>query len=146
MSFLNAFKKLNLQRQPLFRLIGDCILVEILETKEIKTKGIIIPTEFKKSVDGVFVDRPLFARVLLIGEGFYDEENQPVPLEVEMGDIVLIGQHAVRRISYFGPLVSSGTTVLGMIRESEIQMRFFGENAYKTAMSLLEEEKKENVK
>jgi chaperonin GroES len=65
--------------------LGDRILVEPAEEKEVKKGGIIIPdTAKEKSQEGV---------VRVLGTGKLDDEGKRIAFEVKVGDRVLVSQY-----------------------------------------------------
>jgi chaperonin GroES len=65
--------------------LGDRILVEAVEEKEVKKGGIIIPDTAK--------EKPTEAVVRVLGTGKKDEDGEVVPFEVKVGDRVLISKY-----------------------------------------------------
>ena len=132
--YLEAFQKLQAEHPESFELIGDCILVEGLPEEEAKTASGLIISSTSRQADGFLQNRPAFYQVLLVGRGYYSKDEETgeettVPLNVQAGDIVLMGSQSVRRFSQFGPIIA-GETVLGLAREEEISMRFKGGAGY----------------
>ena len=72
----------NINLRPL----GDRVLVEPAEETEIKKGGIIIPDTAK--------EKPLEGKVVAVGSGRLDEDGKRIPLEVKVGDRVLVGKYA----------------------------------------------------
>ena len=65
--------------------LGDHVLVEPAEEKEVKKGGIIIPdTAKEKPTEGV---------VRAVGPGKKDDEGKTIPIEVKEGDRVLITKY-----------------------------------------------------
>jgi len=65
--------------------LGDRILVEPIEEKEVKKGGIIIPdTAKEKSQEGI---------VRVLGTGKTDDNGKKVAFEVKAGDRVLVSQY-----------------------------------------------------
>ena len=65
--------------------LGDRILVEAVEEKEVKKGGIIIPdTAKEKSQEGI---------VRVLGTGKLDDEGKRIAFEVKVGDRVLVSQY-----------------------------------------------------
>src|SRR5712671_1404963 len=62
------------------KLIGDRILVEAVEEKELKKGGIIIPDTAK--------EKPMESRIVALGTGKTDDNGQKVPFEMKKGDRV----------------------------------------------------------
>lgn len=140
MSHLPAFKKLSEDCADHFELVGDCLIVEEIPHEEQKTKGgVYIPTSKRiGQVDGLEANRPTFVRVLAVGNGYYDpKDERDIPLEVEVGDIILVGRMGIKWFSTFGPIVSSGEAQVGLTRESEIQLRFKGQHGYNACFAAL---------
>jgi len=66
--------------------LHDRGLVKRVEAEEKVKGGIIIPDTAK--------EKPLEGKVVAIGAGRLDEDGKRVPLEVKVGDRVLIGKYA----------------------------------------------------
>jgi chaperonin GroES len=66
--------------------LHDRVLVRRVEPEEKVRGGIIIPDTAK--------EKPLEGKVVAIGAGRLDDEGKRVPLEVKVGDRVLIGKYA----------------------------------------------------
>jgi hypothetical protein len=142
-----AFKHLQEKCGDCFELVGDYLLVEEIPREEVKSpSGLIVSAPMDKisRVDGMEANRPIFVRVLLVGNGYYDtvEEagekiEKTIPLDVKVDDILLVGRLSVKWLSYFGPLVSSSKNNLGILREGEKQLRFFGDEAYQRVYDTL---------
>lgn len=65
--------------------LGDRILVELVEEKEVKKGGIIIPDAAK--------EKPTEATVVALGTGKTDDEGKKIAFEVKKGDRVLISKY-----------------------------------------------------
>jgi chaperonin GroES len=65
--------------------LGDRILVEAVEEKEVKKGGIIIPETAK--------EKPTESIVIALGTGKLDENGKKLPFEVKKGDRVLISKY-----------------------------------------------------
>jgi len=137
--YLRAFQNLKETGNDTFQLIGDCLLVERIAEAEVKTKsGLVIATPSDHIRNSYNENKPLFARVILVGEGFYDSETgQDTPLDVGVGDIILVGQLSVQWFSTFGELDGYEHNTIGITRESEIKMRFKGEEGKQRAFQIL---------
>ncbi len=117
-----------------FELIGDILLVEEIPDEEFKTKtGLIIASGNKGQVNGLEADKPTFVRVLMVGQGYFDSSDKiekDIPCDSMPGDIVLIGRTSLKPFSVFGKLMTYGEAKIGICRESDIQARFRGEEAF----------------
>ena len=139
---LNAFQALKEQGQNLYELIGEFIIVEMLDNGEPpKTEsGLYLTASGSKQVNGLESNAPTLVRVLEVGAGFYDgDSDSDVPLSAEPGDICLVGKHSVRPISYLPGLPVTEIDKIGLIQESGINMRFKGQDGYDKAIKLLGE-------
>jgi chaperonin GroES len=74
--------------------LGDRVLVEPQEEKEIKKGGIIIPDSAK--------EKPTEAVVRALGTGKTDEDGKKLPFEVKVGDRVLISKYGGTEIKIEG--------------------------------------------
>jgi chaperonin GroES len=85
--------------------IGDRILVEPVEEKEVKKGGIIIPDSAK--------EKPTEGVVRALGTGKKDEDGKVLPFEVKVGDRVLISK-------YGGTEVKLDDKKYTLVREDDI--------------------------
>ena len=74
--------------------IGDRILVEAVEEKEVKKGGIIIPDTAK--------EKPLESKVVALGTGKTDDKGNKIAFEVKVGDRVLTSQYGGQAIKLDG--------------------------------------------
>jgi len=65
--------------------LGDRILVEPVEEKELKKGGIIIPDTAK--------EKPTEGIVRALGTGKTDDDGKKIPFEVKVGDRVLVSKY-----------------------------------------------------
>ena len=65
--------------------LGDRVLVEPAEEKELKKGGIIIPDSAK--------EKPTEGIVRALGTGKTDDDGKKVPFEVKVGDRVLVSKY-----------------------------------------------------
>ncbi len=65
--------------------LGDRVLVEAVEDKEVSKGGIIIPDSAK--------EKPQEAKVIALGTGKRDDDGKIIPFEVKVGDIVLTSKY-----------------------------------------------------
>ena len=76
------------------RPIGDRILVEAVEEKELKKGGIIIPDTAK--------EKPMESRIVALGTGKTDDNGKKVPFEMKKGDRVLVTKYGGTEIKLDG--------------------------------------------
>jgi chaperonin GroES len=74
--------------------IGDRILVEAVEEKEVKKGGIVIPDTAK--------EKPMESRVVALGSGKTDDNGKKVPFELKKGDRVLVNNYSGTEIKLDG--------------------------------------------
>lgn len=134
--YLAAFKNVDMSALT-HELVGDALLVEKITQEEIKTAGGIIMATSSKQVGSISSDLPTFVHVLSVGKGYYnDETGEPVELNVQAGDIVLVGSLSVK---WFSMLEVDGYEPfsIGLSREAEIQLRFKGLEGYQNYFKAL---------
>ena len=74
--------------------LGDRVLVEPVEEKEVKKGGIIIPDTAK--------EKPMEGIVVALGTGKTDDNGKKVPFEVKKGDRVLVSKYGGTEIKLDG--------------------------------------------
>lgn len=74
--------------------LGDRVIVEPAEEKEIKKGGIIIPDSAK--------EKPTEGIVRALGTGKTDDNGKKVPFEVKIGDRVLVSKYGGTEIKLDG--------------------------------------------
>ncbi len=74
--------------------LGDRLLVEAAEEKEVKKGGIIIPDSAK--------EKPQEAIVIALGTGKTDDNGKKVAFEVKKGDRVLVSKYGGTEIKIDG--------------------------------------------
>ena len=74
--------------------LGDRVLVEPAEEKEIKKGGIIIPDTAK--------EKPQEGIIIALGTGKTDDNGKKVPFEVKKGDRVLVSKYGGTEIKLDG--------------------------------------------
>ena len=89
--------------------IGDRILVEAVEEKELKKGGIIIPDTAK--------EKPMESRVVALGTGKTDDNGKKVPFEMKTGDRVLVSKFGGTEIKLNGNdyKIFNGDDILAVI-------------------------------
>ncbi|MGQ0720076.1 MAG: co-chaperone GroES [Candidatus Eiseniibacteriota bacterium] len=85
--------------------LGDRVLVEALDAKEVSKSGIIIPDTAK--------ERPQEGKVIAVGPGRVGEDGKRIAPEVKKGDTVLYGK-------YSGTEVNVGEKEYLILRETDI--------------------------
>ena len=89
--------------------LGDRILVEAAEEKEVKKGGIIIPDSAK--------EKPTEGIIRALGTGKTDDNGKKVPFEVKVGDRVLVSKYGGTEIKLDGKeyKILNSDDILGVI-------------------------------
>ncbi len=66
--------------------LHDRILLKRVEAKQEKRGGIIIPDTAK--------EKPMEGKVIAVGAGRVEKDGKRIPLEVKVGDRVLVGKYS----------------------------------------------------
>ena len=74
--------------------IGDRILVEAVQEKELKKGGIFIPDTAK--------EKPMESRVVALGTGKTDEVGKKIPFEMKKGDHLLVARYGGTEVNLQG--------------------------------------------
>src|SRR5208337_1739057 len=74
--------------------LGDRVLVEAVEEKEVRKGGIIIPDTAK--------EKPMESVIVALGTGKTDDNGKKVPFEVKKGDRVLVSKYGGTEIKLDG--------------------------------------------
>lgn len=89
--------------------LGDRVLVEALDAKEMSKSGIIIPDTAK--------ERPQEGRVIAVGPGRTNDEGKRITLEVKKGDTILYGKYSGTEVKIEGKeyLILRETDILAVL-------------------------------
>ena len=74
--------------------LGDRILVEAVEEKEVKKGGIIIPDSAK--------EKPMESIIIALGTGKTNDDGKKIPFEVKKGDRILCSKYGGTEIKLDG--------------------------------------------
>ena len=91
----NIFNKM--QELGVYTLRGDTAIVEELPREEVKTRSGLITPERSRSLEGYSSDKPMFVRVLQVGDGYKNDDGDLVKCDFVAGDILLVGPIATVR-------------------------------------------------
>jgi len=91
--------------------LGDRVIVEPLEQKEVKKGGIIIPDTAK--------EKPQEGKVIAVGPGKIDDNGKKIPMDVKVGDKVLYGKYSGTEIKIDDKeyLIMHQEDILGIVEE-----------------------------
>ena len=88
-----------------FRPLHDRVLIEVLDSEEKTAGGIIIPDTAK--------EKPQEGKVVAIGPGAKTEDGKTIPMDVKVGDLVLLGKWSGTEVKIDGKVYS-------IMKESDI--------------------------
>jgi len=128
--YLNSFK--NIENSEAFTLKANYLLVEKLDLGEQKTAGGIILPGKANQFAGIAADKPNFCVVLMIGEGYVDDDGKfdQTEIDVKVGDVILLPSPSVRYFSLLPCVEGYDPDTIGITRDSEVQMVYRGQDAF----------------
>ena len=91
--------------------LEDRIVVAPLEAEQVTASGLVIPDTAKEN--------PQEGKVLAVGPGRFDDKGARVPVDVQVGDVVLYSKYGGTEVKYSGEeyLVLSARDVLAVIEK-----------------------------
>jgi chaperonin GroES len=91
--------------------LEDRIVVQPLEAEQVTASGLVIPDTAK--------EKPQEGKVLAVGPGRFDDRGTRVPVDVQVGDVVLYSKYGGTEVKYSGEeyLVLSARDVLAVIEK-----------------------------
>ena len=91
--------------------LEDRIVVEPLEAEQVTASGLVIPDTAK--------EKPQEGKVLAVGPGRFDDKGARVPVDVQVGDVVLYSKYGGTEVKYHGQeyLVLSARDVLAVVEK-----------------------------
>jgi chaperonin GroES len=97
--------------KTLIRPLEDRIVVRPLEAEQTTASGLVIPDTAK--------EKPQEGEVLAVGPGRFDDSGKRVPVDVQVGDVVLYSKYGGTEVKYHGEeyLVLSARDVLAIIEK-----------------------------
>ncbi len=90
--------------------LGDRVLVQPIEAKEMKRSGIIIPDSAK--------EKPQEGLVVATGKGKTSDDGKVLPMDVKPGDKILYGKYSGNEIKLDGEdyLIMHQDDILGILK------------------------------
>ncbi|HEY0937832.1 MAG TPA: co-chaperone GroES [Trebonia sp.] len=91
--------------------LEDRIVVQPLEAEQVTASGLVIPDTAK--------EKPQEGKVLAVGPGRFDDKGARIPVDVQVGDVVLYSKYGGTEVKYSGEeyLVLSARDVLAVIEK-----------------------------
>jgi chaperonin GroES len=92
-----------------FKPLGARALVQIVEREETTASGIVLPDTAK--------EKPQTAKIVAVGEGKLDKDDQRVPVEVSQGDVIVFAKYSGTEISLDGEdyMILDADDILGIV-------------------------------
>ena len=89
--------------------LEDRIVVRTLEAEQTTASGLVIPDTAK--------EKPQEGKVLAVGPGRFDDKGARVPVDVQVGDVVLYSKYGGTEVKYNGEeyLILSARDVLAVV-------------------------------
>ena len=93
--------------------LGDRILVKRKGEEEKTVGGIIIPDTAK--------EKPITGHVIAVGKGIYDSTGKIIPMQLNVGDLIVFGKWAGTEVKFEGQeyLIMKESDVMGIIPASK---------------------------
>lgn len=108
----------------LFTLTGNKILIERIDLGEVKTAGGLFVAEVPERRD-LKIQRPHVGVVIATGQGYFNEEtNSYTPLEVKVGNVVILNMIGVQYFSVLPGASNYTNNEVGLTTETDVQLRF----------------------
>ena len=91
--------------------LEDRIVVSPLEAEQVTASGLVIPDTAK--------EKPQEGKVLAVGPGRFDDKGVRIPIDVQVGDVVLYSKYGGTEVKYSGEefLILSARDVLAIIEK-----------------------------
>ena len=91
--------------------LEDRIVVQPLEAEQVTASGLVIPDTAK--------EKPQEGKVLAVGPGRFDDKGARVPVDVQVGDVVLYSKYGGTEVKYNNEdyLVLSARDVLAVVEK-----------------------------
>ena len=72
--------------------LGDRVVLKVLEAEKKTASGIVLPDTAK--------EKPQQGKILAVGPGRHGEDGNLIPMEVNVGDVVLFAKYAGTEVKY----------------------------------------------
>jgi chaperonin GroES len=91
--------------------LEDRILVQPLDAEQTTQSGLVIPDTAK--------EKPQEGKVLAVGPGRFDDDGDRIPMDVNVGDVVVYSKYGGTEIKYGGEeyLILSARDVLAIVEK-----------------------------
>lgn len=137
--FEKEFSTLRKLGEEVFVLRGSTILVELLPDEELKTKGGLIIATNSDQPKGNSVEQHKLqvGKVLMVGQGYWEDDGGYQPVEVQPGAIVILPQYSAQYISMFPGIQRPTANKIAMIKMDVVLGYYPNAKAYEKAKAKL---------
>lgn len=138
--YLAAFQRLKATANEHFILNSDRLIVEILPKEELK-KGSIIMAPPKDMRSMTEENRAVLVLVLLVGEGYVDDDGNDIPVKYQPGEILMVPFNSLRHYTQFPMLLDYTANELAQTREGEVIMSWPSFESYEACKKAINDSK-----
>lgn len=133
--YLNRFEKLTSSDLPMR---GNRLLLELLPKQEVKTKGgLVIATSLTDHRSTTVENAADVAVVLAVGEGYYGDDGAAVPMDIQVGNVVLISRYGMRTYSSFPGISDYVADTIALARDSDTHVKWDSIEAFEAYVAKL---------
>jgi co-chaperonin GroES (HSP10) len=140
MALESKYKKYfdRLEGKQLLQIKGKRLVVEVLDKDEIKTAGgLFIAKPDSDHRSQTEANRPTLCLVLACGVGYYDEDDEEVPLENSVGSVIEVSAHSLKTYSEFPGLSDYTSNKLAIVDDDVCHMSWPSLEAYEQYKQVL---------
>lgn len=131
---MNKFQKFfNQLADSNFVLKGSTLVIEVIEEEVTTSSGIVIAESMDHKRNSMSENRINVGRVLMVGEGYMDDDGNPVPCDVQVGAYILLPKYSTQYVSVFPGLNAPTQNKIGLVKEGEILAYYPTEEDYNKA-------------
>ena len=117
---------------------GNRLLLELLPPPEIKTAGgLIVASSLTDHRSATKENAADVAVVLATGEGYYGDDGAPVPLDLQVGNVVLVSRFGMRTYSTFPGIKDYVADTIALARDSDMHARWESVEAFEAYVEAL---------
>lgn len=133
--YLNRFQKLTSSDLPMR---GNRLLLELLPKQEVKTKGgLVIATSLTDHRSTTVENAADVAVVLAVGEGYYGDDGEAVPMDIKVGNVVLISRFGMRTYSSYPGVQDYVADTIALARDSDCHVKWDSIEAFEAYVAKL---------
>ena len=121
-----------------YKLRGNRLLVEPLPKEELKSAGgLLLAAPLSDHKSTLDQNRACLATVLAVGEGYLNEDGSDEPMDVEVGNVILLSVFGLRMFSNFPGVRGYSADGIALIRDTDISQVWKSLDDYEVYKALL---------